>query len=370
MIRTIHLERFKCFEQLDLELAPFTLLTGYNGAGKSSAIQPLLLISQAMRAREAAVLSLNGRLVRLGSVAEIMSAGGERTITLGFADELGNSARWSLEQDRALGGQEMRLTEARFSFEDGTVPRWRASTEQPLLQAIRDVIFLSATRQPQQEAQPYPDFPATVVGDVGVEGEFAAYWYVRQADEEVAEARRHPNETRITVRGQIDAWLADLFPGANVNAESVTGVSLAKTTFRLGRSPDWRRPSNVGYGLSYVFPLLVALVCAKPSQIIVVDSPEAHLHPSAQSTMGSILAHFAAAGAQLVVESHSDHLLSGLRLAVRRGNLAPDAALVHFFESATGDECPTKIGIDEDGGIQNWPTGFFDQAISDLVKLS
>lgn len=370
MLRTIKAQRFKCFEHLELELAPFTLLTGYNGAGKSTAIQPLLLISQAMRVRETPVLSLNGPLVRLGTVGEIMSPGGERTISLGCSDDLGATAHWSLTQDRALSSGEMRLTEAGFSFQEDSAPCWLPSTNQPLLLTIRDLIFLSATRQPQREAQPYPDHPAAVVGDVGVEGEFAAYWYVRQADEDVAEARRHPTETRNTVRGQISAWLADLFPGASVNAERIRDVSLAKTTFSLGRSPGWRRPSNVGYGLSYAFPLLVTLVCAKRGQVVIVDSPEAHLHPSAQSTMGSILAHFAAAGVQVIVESHSDHLLSGLRLAVRRGILSPDAALVHFFESAAGDECRTKIHIDEDGGIQNWPTGFFDQAISDLVKLS
>jgi predicted ATPase len=323
-----------------------------------------------MRVREAPILSLNGPLVRLGTAGEIMSPAGDRTISFGCSDELGATAQWLLAQDRNLDSGEMRLTNASFSFLEDSAPCWLPSTNQPLLSAIRDLIFLSATRQPQREAQPYPDHPAAVVGDIGVEGEFAAYWYIRQADEEVAEARRHPTETRSTVRGQISAWLANLFPGASVNAEGFREVSMAKTTFSLGRSPGWRRPANVGYGLSYAFPLLVALVCAKPGQIVIVDSPEAHLHPSAQSTMGSILAHFASAGVQVIVESHSDHLLSGLRLAIRRGNLSPDAALVHFFETGGGDECRKKILIDQDGGIQDWPTGFFDQAINDLVKLS
>jgi len=124
--------------------------------------------------------------------------------------------------------------------------------------------------------------------------------------------------------------------------------------------------------MSYAFPLLVALICAAPGQMVIVDSPEAHLHPRAQSVMGRILAWFAAAGVQVIVESHSDHLLSGVRLSVREGLLRADKAAVHFFGSTSKGEKAfrEKIAIAEDGSIANWPEGFFDQAIADLIGLS
>lgn len=370
MIRSIHIDHFKCFENLRLELGRLTLLTGFNGAGKSSSLQPLLLMAQALRSPPSGpVLPLNGPLVRLGTGGDVVSSSSGGAIRLGVSDEGDVSAFWVFENDRGLGRHELKLVHTHFSFEEGDRPRWSSADRSALLETVRDVIFLGAVREPFGEAQPYPDDSSLAVGDVGVDGRFAAYWLVRQADEEVPEGRRHPSDRRVTVRGQLDAWLTELFPDANVNAEEIQGLALAKTTFRLGRSSDWRRPSNVGYGLSYALPILVALICARPGQIFVVDSPEAHLHPRAQSAMGRLLAFFAASGLQIIVESHSDHVLSGVRLAIRDKVLDPHEAAVHFF-AAPGDAGRSTIEIGEDGGIDRWPDGFFDQAITDLVGLS
>lgn len=376
MLKNIHIERFKCFEKANIALAPLTLFTGFNGAGKSSSLQPLLLIAQALReASNSLGLPLNGSLARLGSAGDVVSRERGGAITLGFSDEK-DGAFWVFENDRNLGKHELRLLMSHFSFENDerTQPRWTPiGPHHSLIELIRSVIFLSAVRQVRCEAYPFPDSPGLAVGDVGSEGEYAGYWYVERADEEVEPRRRHPSEERITVRGQIDAWLGDLFPDATVNAESMPGTSLAKLSFRLGRSSDWRRPANVGFGLSYAFPLVVSLVCAEPGQVIIVDSPEAHLHPSGQSTMGKILAHFAANGIQVLVESHSDHLLSGIRLAVRQGIINTEEVMVHFF---TGGEAqleatgPTSLRIQPDGTVEQWPTGFFDQNLKDLVELS
>lgn len=327
-------------------------------------------MAQALRSPPSgAVLPLNGPLVRLGTGGDVVSLNSGGAISLGVSDDNDLRAFWVFENDRGLSRHELKLVSTHFSFEMGSHPRWSSTSENSLLNAVRDVIFLGAVREPFGEAQPYPDDSSLAIGDVGLDGRFAPYWIVRQADEEVFEGRRHPDDKRVTVRGQLDAWLTFLFPDANVNAEEIQGLSLAKTTFRIGRSSDWRRPSNVGYGLSYALPILVALICARPGQVFIVDSPEAHLHPKAQSAMGRLLAFFAASGLQIIVESHSDHVLSGIRLAVREGVLNSQDAVVHFF-AAPGEDGRSKIEIAADGGIAHWPDGFFDQAITDLVGLS
>lgn len=373
MISIIYIENFKCFKKFTLDLGQLTLLTGYNGAGKSTSIQPLLLLSQVLREPPSSTaLPLNGYLTRLGSAGDITSSesGGKLYLKISASDEI--NAVWVFEPKRELGRHEMKLCHSYFSFEKTDAPCWLPShSKDNFLEQLREVIFLSAVRDPFGEAQPFPDNPSLVVGDVGVDGRFASYWFVRQADEEVPIERRHPEDARITVRAQIDAWLNELFPSGRVNAEEIEGLALAKTSFRIGRSSDWHRPANVGYGLSYAFPILVALVCAKPGQIFIVDSPEAHLHPRAQSTMGRILARFAAAGIQIIIESHSDHLLSGIRLAVRENMLSSKDVAIHFFNDCkiSDEEC-SRIEITEDGGVAEWPVGFFDQAINDLIELS
>lgn len=373
----IHAERFKCFDTLVMPVGQLTLLTGYNGAGKSSSLQPLLLMAQSMRfATGGSGLPLNGSLVRLGSASDVVSriAGGD--VALGFSGG-GDFARWRFGYDRDHGFSELQFRDAEFSFAQGQAApdNWRLKLDysRPLIRSVRDLIYLTAVRQSRLDAFPSPDDPSAIVGDVGAEGEFAPFWYVQRADEEVNQERRHPTEARVTVRGQIDAWLSTIFPGASANAESLPGTSLNKLTFKMGRGSSWDRPSNVGFGLSYAFPLITALVTAAPGQIVVVDSPEAHLHPSAQSAMGRMLAHFAASGLQVIIESHSDHLLSGVRLAVKEKVIDPSAASISFFDRGErwdGGAAFIPIEIRSDGGISEWPKGFFDQGINDLVELS
>jgi predicted ATPase len=128
---------------------------------------------------------------------------------------------------------------------------------------------------------------------------------------------------------------------------------------------------NVGYGLTYTFPILVALLAAEPGDIIVIDGPEAHLHPQAQSRMGWMLATFAAAGIQLIVETHSDHILNGIRLAVR-DKVLPTAglSLLFFAGNVLEGHGVTSPRIDDEGRINEWPDGFFDQGDKDIAQLA
>lgn len=374
MLKTLEITNFKCFLSYDLELEALTLLTGFNGAGKSSSLQPLLLMAQALReAPRASILSLNGALTHLGSAGDVVAENVSGEMVLGFSDEGTGKAGWSFIHDRSLERGELRLVSSRFSFGEEGMGLWAPEGEpHNLLRAIRNVIFIGATRGAHGEAQPVPDSASTAPGDVGAEGQWAGYWYALMADDPVSANRRHPTESRETVRGQIDAWMSELFPKARVNAERLGGLMLTKTGFALDGGNELRRPANVGYGLSYAFPIIVALVCAEPGQILIIDSPEAHLHPRAQSAMGGVLAHFAARGVQIIVESHSDHLVNGIRLAVRQNVLAAKHVAIHFFGGEENDQGrrSTKIEVRPDGTLDEWPGGFFDQAMTDLLRLS
>ena len=364
MITSILIENFKCFSELRLPLGPLTLFTGYNGGGKSSAIQPLLLLAQGlrrtMRPREYA---LNGALVRLGTTTDLIHSSDNMTsprILFTVATAMSDT-KWTL-LPRADG-------RSLCPLEPDDVP-------DPLLlssaaEHLRTLSYISAIRQGTADTYPVPDIPDEFVTDVGIDGRFASYWYDRDLDDEVEEQRRHPAEPASSVRKQLDAWLAALFPGARANVRKLPPVPQLCLQFQLSDIGEWRRPANVGFGLSYAFPILVALLTAHEGQIVVIDSPEAHLHPFAQSQMGQLLAKFAAAGVQVLIETHSDHLLNGVRLAIKDGTLLPETAQIHFFTGATthrhGVISPT---VDVNGGMSEWPGGFFDQSEKDLSRLS
>jgi len=133
-------------------------------------------------------------------------------------------------------------------------------------------------------------------------------------------------------------------------------------------------PANIGYGLTYVFPILVAGLLSKKGQVLIIDSPEAHLHPMGQSKIGYFLAVMAAAGVQVIVETHSDHVLNGVRLAVSKHSISNDDVAIHFFSPSQSASDPSSVVtsplIDIQGNLSEWPEGFFDQSDKDLATLS
>jgi predicted ATPase len=366
----IDLYGFKCFANLRLELGSLTLFTGYNSAGKSSAIQPLLLLAQAARIgmlyRQ---VPLNGALVSLGTAGHVANA---ETAGMFFgvsSDDdsaqfqfvLRPGARWLDVSSTVFWARSVREASG-----------WAVSSDraEATVQSLASLSFLSALRANQQ-SYPLPSSEGFISPDVGNDGRFAAYWLDQFSDNEVVPERRHPGQPAPIFRKQLDAWMGELFPGAQVAAQYVPAVALESLSFRQSDVGEWRTPINVGYGLTYAFPLLVALLMAEPGKVVVVDSPEAHLHPSAQSRLGQMLGHFATSGVQIVVETHSDHLLNGARLAVKRGLIWNEAIRVHFFSGASDtSHGVSTLPISPDGSIADWPMGFFDQAERDLAVLA
>ncbi len=358
MISTVEVSHFKCFAKLRLPFRKLTLLTGFNGGGKSSALQPVLFLSQSLRGNiKGDGFSLNGDLVELGTAGEVIHSMAEnRTIDISVETENGNVAAWGLF--------------ASPSHRHLTL-KSRPPDSSEIERLLRRIIFISAIREGASDAFPMPNSIVEDSIDVGRDGRFAPYWYDQKSDFEVTEGRRISSEAAPSFRIQFDSWLGSLFPGAQVNVQQLTQVSKLCLQFRFSDTGNWKRPANVGYGLTYSFPILVALLAASTDQTIFIDSPEAHLHPAAQSEMGRVLASFAAAGLQIVVETHSDHLLNGIRVAIKDGILAPSDVAVHFFQGASDkDHGVLSLSIDENGRVSNWPNGFFDQGERDLSILS
>lgn len=376
-ISKITLENFKCFDALEFPCAPLTLLTGYNAAGKSTVLQSLLLLTQGLReASHSKLLPLNGDIIELGSGSDVVNHyASEQSFSLGASSNQ-ESITWHFRHQKDLSARGLvQLVNVKYSGASSS----KKSTSQilpirisqsPLTQALRNVIFIGAGRDGQLETYPLPRTPSQQVGDVGANGQYGAYWYLECADDEVDPKRRHPTDDRETVRSQMDAWINELFPGARANADRLTVDSPVQLTFSLTKTSPWSKPVNVGFGLSYAFPMLVAVLTAKPGSIIVLDSAEAHLHPRAQSAVGRLLAQMAGAGLQIFLESHSDHLLNGIRLAVREELLRPQDAAVHFFGANRCAGSVTTLSLDRMGAISDWPDGFFDQTERDLASLS
>jgi predicted ATPase len=381
-IEALRITNFKCFQDLRLSLAQLSLFTGYNAAGKSTALQGLLLLAQACRWDPYSnAVPLAGQLVRLGLPGDLLSASATaRSIRMGI-QTTEDSITWELEPGELAVGL-LKVKEASLSTADGECVSWQdalwplaiqrlAVNAEHLRRLLSEIIVISAVRSGPSDAYPVPDDAGRFHADVGVEGQFAPWWLARSSDDEVDEERRHPLECGTSFRRQLDAYLGDLFPGAQVNAEQISRTAQVRLELRTSSTGEWIRPANIGYGLTYAFPILTALLAAKKGQVVIIDSPEAHLHPSAQSAMGRLLARIASAGVQVIVETHSDHVLNGVRLAIRDKIVSPNEVAIHFFAGpAEGTHGVSSLHVDSNGSIESWPEGFFDQSERDLTQLA
>ena len=130
------------------------------------------------------------------------------------------------------------------------------------------------------------------------------------------------------------------------------------------------KPKNIGFGISYSLSIVVALLSAKPGALLIIENPEAHLHPRGQSKLAELIARTAKSGVQIFIESHSDHIFNGIRKAIHAELIDNNLVKVHFFElDKQNTSKSTEILFSDKGRIINTIPGLFDQFDDDLDEL-
>ena len=133
----------------------------------------------------------------------------------------------------------------------------------------------------------------------------------------------------------------------------------------------YRNLADLGYGVSQVLPIVTELLKRDPQPMFLLQQPEVHLHPSAQAALGSLLCEIAARGGpQLVIETHSDHLLDRVRMDVRDGRtrLRPDDVSVLYFESENLDVRIHSLRIDDQGNVLHAPDSYRQFFLSETQR--
>lgn len=178
----------------------------------------------------------------------------------------------------------------------------------------------------------------------------------------------HPDVNSPLPRLQAEAWASDIIRPLRITAQMAVGIMASTVRFtETAYGGEQVRPVNTGFGVSYALPIIVAGLLTEPGDMLLVENPEAHLHPAGQSKLGRFLARVAGSGVQVVMETHSDHVLNGARLAVAQDHsIAAADMVVHYFDH----DQALPIRINDQGELSHWPTGFFDQIESDLGRLA
>lgn len=373
MINYITLRNFKVYPKLDLDLRRFTLLTGVNGTGKSSVIQSLLLLRQShlSGALECGQLSLNGELADIGTPQDLLfvdAADDEVAIAVRFGDSMFKFS-FAVEFDEMVDDHRLRPNQ-----ENHKVARlMREFSSNELLDDGGLFQYLCAERYGPRTSMPMSHSSAAF--GLGRHGEFTWHFLARHGTTLLLrpEDKRFAKDVPERLIDQVDRWLQEISPGAHLELEPVRAADLMLAGFAFDRSKDVRtrafRTTNVGFGLTYVLPVLTALLAAPRGALVVIENPEAHLHPRGQTRLGQLCARAAADGVQVIIETHSEHIMDGARIDVRSGVLDPADAAFHYFERREGMARVTTPIIDREGRLSEWPDGFLDQHRSNTAAL-
>jgi len=352
--------------------------------GKSSVIQSLLVIRQSYEdgILEEGRLATAGGLVDLGSPKDVLyeHAKSENiSISLKFEDESAIILRVCVR-----GGCSSSLTD---SYEARNLNAFRDAIASKFFGRFLDLPvhgqshsclgefqYLQAERNgPRKYLPTKPDYKGRF--SLGSKGEYVLH-FLSEFGHSLSLPETDPRWTSADgnrLIDQVTVWLDKISPGVNLSVETLAEADLVVGGFSFGEEGALRsrrfRATNVGFGISYVLPVLVALLAAPSGGIVILENPEAHLHPAGQAKLGELCARAASAGVQVIIESHSDHLMDGLRIAVREKILLNESLFFHYFCREAGVTKIVTPSVNPDGKLSEWPEGFFDQHRKNAVRL-
>ena len=363
MINHITIENFKSLKKIDADTNNLNLLMGLNGMGKSSLIQMLLLLKQSDNL-DKKIIDLNGALINIGLGRDALyQFSSEDFILFGLSlDEFEFSWKLNYQADNDKLTSENGYTSEKMQY-------FRSQTNK--------FQFIGAERIGSQDLY---DASSTIVADkkyLGLSGEYAAYYLnVFGSKYKVKEILQHKDTIADALLAQVNAWLGEISPGILVNTKYIPEINkvILDYQFTLGfGKTNYFKSKNVGFGITYVLPVILSLLTAEEGKIIIIENPESHIHPRGQAELGKLIALAAQTGAQLFIETHSDHILNGIRVAVKEQYIDKSKVKILYFDKETTDTEQyskiTQIRVDKNGTLSDYPKDFLDEWSNQLSKL-
>jgi len=238
---------------------------------------------------------------------------------------------------------------------------------------VRRIWYLGGLREAPLPL--YPPSPNVQTGDIGQTGQFTAAVLHALRDRVVQRPTFGSSEVeRSPLQAAVEYWADKLGLFSEVQPHHRGGLGLDI----MVRQPGLAEPldiTSVGLGVSQLLPIIVRCLLAKPGEVVVLEQPEIHLHPASQQRLADFLLACARSGRQLLVETHSEHLVNRLRLRAAEDKSQNDE-IVQTVGLVFADRHP-KTGIthyrsgslNAFGGLQDWPSGFFEEGIVEAQQI-
>ncbi|MGL5825089.1 MAG: AAA family ATPase [Nocardioides sp.] len=329
---------FKSVANVSLGLTGANVFVGLNSSGKSSLLQPLLLVRQSviLGSLEDGRVSLNGPLVSLGTGRDVLSEFA--------ADEVSE-----IECD----GLRFRIPYAPDDNELAVEADGDVGAQDPPLQKV---IYLSTARIPPQVLYERHHRYERASPITGVQGEDAPGYLAAFGNSQLSGTRgQRDHGATGTLMEQVTSWMRKISPEVSISLDELHQLDGLSLRFEFDGQEGVRtrpyRAGNVGFGLSHSLGIVLALVAAEPGTLIVLEGPEAHLHPRAQRALGHLIGQAVGDGVQVMVETHSQELIRGLGSAVSSGWLPRPQLTLHYCMRVSAETKVAQVQMNHSGRL-------------------
>jgi predicted ATPase len=386
MIKSIEIKNFKSIRSKYFPLRNLNILVGLNGMGKSSFIQSLLClrISNTELFNSGRFLLNDYKEFNLGSTRDVFyqySNKANMVLNMVFEENL------KLELELEYKPESNFFPIIKFDqFHSNYVLLNERIRNQPLFSS--NFQYLNANRIEPKSIH-LKDYTKVVENrNLGNKGEFTTHYIEVFFNEDInfnnlihrssiSEDRDYGEKIVIkTLINQINLWMGEISPNISIRTTAIDTVSI-KLEY-VYKQPNFGttnrfRPENVGFGISYVLPVVVALLNAREGELIIIENPESHIHPRGQAELGRLIGLVAMNNVQIIIETHSDHIINGIRVAIKEKELLQDRVSLFYFEkiveASEQYSKVTNIEFNSSGELSEYPEGLLDEWSNQLLKL-
>ncbi len=443
MLKSLTIENFKAWRNVDLEFAPVTGFFGTNSSGKSSLIQFLLMLKQTRNATDRRIiLDFGGEsgIVNLGTYKDVIH-------NQDATNFMSWSLKWSLPEPLEIrnpagtkgdilfrgellktgcyiGGMPRGLLfpyELFYKFDDtdfrlkhikeSVRNKFELSTDSSKFEFKRNVgrawklpspikthLFPDETRYFFQNAEflgefefayeefmdsiyylgplrehPKREYQWTGTGrsDVGKRGEFAIDAILAATRDEEKRSLGF-RKWRMDFQKMIAYWLLQLGLVEDFQIEEIKeGSNLYRALVKMPGSNVRVTLTDVGFGVSQILPVLVLLYYVPEGSTVLMEQPEIHLHPAVQSGLADLMLNVAEARKlQIILESHSEHLLRRFQRRVAEGKASSKNIKLYFVSTKGGVAKVDDLNLNEWGEIEKWPDNFFGDEMGEIAAIA
>jgi predicted ATPase len=384
MIQSIEIKNFKSIKSKYFPLRNLNVLLGLNGQGKSSFIQALLLLRQSDKLSYGE-LKLNGGdngLVNIGTTkdAQYQYSNNEN---LSFALQFKNAEPKILEFEYKIDAD---IFKQKVFLQDLNNTFLEDNKNEALF--TNKFQYLNAQRVEPKSVNITSYSNVVDASDLGKYGQYTAHYIDIRSNETVefenvlhkdtltkdeVTGKEFLNKTLIN---QINLWMGEISPGVSVRTTKVSSdIVLLEFVFKQPNFGNTNRfkPENVGFGISYALHVVTALLKGKAGDLIIIENPESHIHPRGQAELGKLIALVALNDIQIIIETHSDHILNGIRVGVKEHSELTDRTALFYFEKVVTDSEQyskiTNIEVDMNGELSNYPVNLLAEWSNQILKL-